>query len=202
MCRTHTAMALYMPLHFISGRVHRAAVKHVTATIHWSYPKSSASIRPFCHSSTMGQLLSRPNQDQGLPPARPANSVTRSMCDAPRPTDWNLDESLFKYTSGRWLFNEAKQLAKRSLKFDMNQLARLAAESVGSNMCQKVVKLAESDLNKIYLMTTDKGEEIIVKVPHPNAGRPGLNISSEVATMDYVSSYSRLETPKQTSHDQ
>ncbi|KAL8679492.1 MAG: hypothetical protein Q9186_004215 [Xanthomendoza sp. 1 TL-2023] len=142
----------------------------------------------------MGQLLSKGDQDEGLQPANPANSVTISMREINQGTDWNSDESLFKYTSGRWLFNEAKQLAKRSSKFDMNTLARLAAESVGSHICSDVVKLAESDLNKIYLMTTNDGKEVITKVPH--TGLSGGIIASEVATMDYVRNVLDLPVPK------
>ncbi|KAL8696167.1 MAG: hypothetical protein Q9224_002934 [Gallowayella concinna] len=142
----------------------------------------------------MGQLLSKGDQDEGLQPAKPANNVTDSMRGINQGIDWNSDESLFKYTSGRWLFNEKKQLAKRSSKFDMNTLARLAAESVGSHTCSDVVKLAESDLNKIYLMKTNDSKEVIAKVPH--TGLSGGTIASEVATMDYVRNVLDLPVPK------
>ncbi|KAL8736428.1 MAG: hypothetical protein Q9166_000220 [cf. Caloplaca sp. 2 TL-2023] len=135
----------------------------------------------------MGQLLST---------SRKGSEVKSQQLSTHEDADWNLDESFFHYTSGRWLFNEAKQLAKRRVKFDMNKLALLAAESVGSHSCRKVVKFAEGDLNKIFLMTTDDGKEIIVKVPHPNVGRPDFTISSEVATMDYVRNVLGLPVPK------
>ncbi|KAL8804353.1 MAG: hypothetical protein Q9200_005863 [Gallowayella weberi] len=158
------------------------------------HSSSSTSILPFRCYSTVGQLLSKGDQDEGFQSANPANSVTDSMRQINQSIDWNTHESLFKYTSGRWLFDEAKQLAKRSSNFDMNSLARLAAESVGSHTCSSVVKVAESDLNKIYLMTTGDGKEVIAKVPH--TGLSGGIIASEVATMDYVRNILGLPVPK------
>ncbi|KAL8802839.1 MAG: hypothetical protein Q9182_003526 [Xanthomendoza sp. 2 TL-2023] len=143
----------------------------------------------------MGQLISKGDRNGGLQPTNPANnSVADSGRQINRAIDWNSDESLFKYTSGRWLFNEGKQLAKRSSNFDMNTLASLVAESVGSHTCSSVVKIAESDMNKVYLMTTADGKEVIAKVPH--TGLSGGTIASEVATMDYVRNTLGLPVPK------
>lgn len=68
----------------------------------------------------------------------------------------------------------------------MNELARIAAESVGSRSCRMVEKYQEGQCNKIFLMKTEEGKEVIAKVPQPNAGRPHFTTASEVATMDYV----------------
>lgn len=68
----------------------------------------------------------------------------------------------------------------------MNELARIAAQSVGSQSCRKVEKYQEGRCNKIFLMTTEDGKEVIAKVPQPNAGHPYFTTASEVATMDYV----------------
>lgn len=68
----------------------------------------------------------------------------------------------------------------------MNELARIAAESVGSRSCRMVEKYQEGRCNKIFLMKTEEGKEVIAKVPQPNAGRPHFTTASEVATMDYV----------------
>lgn len=72
------------------------------------------------------------------------------------------------------------------MNFDMNELARIAAESVGSRSCREIKKFAEGQFNKIFLMTTEDGKEVITKVPQPNAGLPHYTTASEVATMDYV----------------
>lgn len=68
----------------------------------------------------------------------------------------------------------------------MNELARIAAESVGSKSCRNVEKYQEGQYNKVFLVTTEDGKEVIAKVPQPNAGRPHFTTASEVATMDYV----------------
>ncbi|KAL8687453.1 MAG: hypothetical protein Q9218_006377 [Villophora microphyllina] len=68
----------------------------------------------------------------------------------------------------------------------MNELARIAAASVGSEFCLNVKKHAEGQHNKVYLVTTNDGKEVIAKVPHPIFGRPYFTTASEVATMDYV----------------
>lgn len=110
--------------------------------------------------------------------------------------DWNKNEDFFRYTSGRWVFNEAKQLRCRYIKFDMNVLARIAAESVGSRSCRKVEKFAEGQFNKVFLMTTEDGKEVIAKVPQPNLELPYYTTASEVATMDYLRNFLGIPVPK------
>lgn len=100
--------------------------------------------------------------------------------------DWNSHDDFFRYTSGRWVFNEAKELACRYIRFDMNELARIAAQSIGAPPCTKIEKYQEGQFNKIFLITTANGKEVIAKVPQPNAGRPHFTTASEVATMHYV----------------
>ena len=68
----------------------------------------------------------------------------------------------------------------------MNELARIAAASVGLSTCVKVEKLPEGNFNKAFLMTMQDGLQVVAKVPNPNAGCPHLTTASEVATMSYV----------------
>jgi hypothetical protein len=68
----------------------------------------------------------------------------------------------------------------------MEELARIAARSVGSGACVEIEKLTEGNFNKAFLMTMDDGREVIAKVPNPNAGYPHFNTASEVATMEFV----------------
>ncbi|KAL9020921.1 MAG: hypothetical protein Q9185_001884 [Variospora sp. 1 TL-2023] len=110
--------------------------------------------------------------------------------------DWNSHDDFFRYTSGRWAFNEAKQLACRYIKFDMNELARIAAQSIGALPCTKIEKYQEGQFNKIFLMTTEDGKEVIMKIPQPNAGRPHFTTASEVATMHYVRNELGLPVPE------
>lgn len=87
------------------------------------------------------------------------------------------------------MFNEAEQLALRYVKFSMNELVKVAAESLGcdSSSCVGVHKLPEGNFNKAFELTMSDGRQVIAKVPNPNAGLPFNTTTSEVATMDFVS---------------
>ncbi|GLB19183.1 hypothetical protein AtubIFM61612_009088 [Aspergillus tubingensis] len=108
-------------------------------------------------------------------------------------TDWNTHDEFFKFTRGRFLINEAENLRMREIQFDMNSLARIAAESVGATHCTSIQKYPDGMFNKAFLMLMDNGREVVAKVPNPNAGIPYLTTASEVATMDFARNV--LETP-------
>ena len=96
------------------------------------------------------------------------------------------EESIYRYTSGRWLWNKKEQLSCRYVKFNITELARIAAEVTGSKSCIQVQKLPEGNFSKVFLITMDDGKEVIAKLPNPNAGRAHFTTASEVATIDYV----------------
>jgi hypothetical protein len=100
--------------------------------------------------------------------------------------DWNKNEDFFHYTAGRFLFDELYQLSRRTVHFNMSELAQIAAQSVGSTSCINVEKLPEGQYNKTFLMTMDNAAQIVAKVPNPNAGMSHYSTASEVATMDFV----------------
>lgn len=52
-------------------------------------------------------------------------------------------DAIYRFTSGRWLWDEDQQLAARYVKFDALKLLELAASAVGSKACIKMVKLPE-----------------------------------------------------------
>jgi hypothetical protein len=95
-------------------------------------------------------------------------------------------EQLYRYTSGRWLWNEKDQFARRYVKFDLTGLLEVSAKAVGARRCVQIEKLPEGNFNKVFLLTMDNGKYLIAKIPNPNAGRPHYTTASEVATMDYV----------------
>lgn len=101
--------------------------------------------------------------------------------------DWNQNPDFFRYTAGRFLFEERYQMACRYVRFDMNELVRIAASSIASRLCVAVRKLPEGQYSKAFLFTMDDGKRVVAKVPNPNAGRPHYTTASEVATMDFVS---------------
>ncbi|RDW93697.1 phosphotransferase family protein [Aspergillus mulundensis] len=109
--------------------------------------------------------------------------------------NWNANDEFFKFTRGRFIVNEVENLRKREIRFDMNSLARVAADSVGAARCTAIKKYPDGMYNKAFLMSMDDGQEVVAKVPNPNAGVPHFTTASEVATMDFVGSFCPPPTP-------
>lgn len=107
--------------------------------------------------------------------------------------DWNGNQDFFRYTAGRFLFEETKQMACRYIQFNMNELVHIAARSIASKSCVAVHKLPEGQHSKAFLLTMDDGKRVVAKIPNPNAGRPHYTTASEVATLDFVSIGSRYD---------
>ncbi|KAL8667152.1 MAG: hypothetical protein Q9168_007324 [Polycauliona sp. 1 TL-2023] len=110
--------------------------------------------------------------------------------------DWNKNQDSFRYTAGRFLFEEKDQMASRYVKFDTNALVDVAARSVASKSCVAVRKLSECQYNKGFLLTMDDGKRVVAKVPNPNAGRPHYGTASEVATMDFIRNILKIPIPE------
>ncbi|OJZ84394.1 hypothetical protein ASPFODRAFT_62373 [Aspergillus luchuensis CBS 106.47] len=86
-------------------------------------------------------------------------------------------------------------MAIRRVKFNMSELVKRAAESVGfsHDQCVNVERLPDGMFNKAFLFTMQDCTQVVGKVPNPNAGRPHYTTASEVATMDFVRN--KLSTP-------
>lgn len=104
-------------------------------------------------------------------------------------SDWNSNDEFFNFTRGRFVVDEAENLRKREIRFDLNRLARVAADAVGAAQCISIKKYPDGMFNKSFLISMDNGQEVVAKVPNPNAGVPPFTTASEVATMDFVCSY-------------
>jgi hypothetical protein len=98
----------------------------------------------------------------------------------------SLYEHFFRYTGGRWLWDEESQLRERLLVFNVQELQRIAAESLGARSCVSITKLAEGGYNKVFRLVMDNGSIAIARLPNPNAGPAHKTTASEVATMDFV----------------
>lgn len=96
-------------------------------------------------------------------------------------------EDYFRYTSGRWLWNENQQLRERYKRFNVEELKNSAAKSVGARSCVSMVKLVEGGTNKVFRLVMNDGSVVIARIPNPNAGPAFRTTASEVATMDFVS---------------
>ncbi|KAL3455672.1 hypothetical protein BJX64DRAFT_297366 [Aspergillus heterothallicus] len=110
-------------------------------------------------------------------------------------TSCNANPDWFHYTRGRFVTNEAHEMLIRHVEFDMSELAKCAAESVGfpHTECTQIEKFPDGMYNKAFLFTMQDGIQVVGKVPNPNAGRAHYTTASEVATMDFARN--ELQTP-------
>jgi hypothetical protein len=83
-------------------------------------------------------------------------------------------------------FNEQARLAERYLRFNVEELKRVAAQCTRHDRCASILKLAEGADNKVFLLTMENGFEVIAKLPTPIAGPAHYLTSSEVATMEFL----------------
>jgi len=95
-------------------------------------------------------------------------------------------EDFFRYTSGRWLWNETERLEERYKRFNISELKRAAARIAGAQSCSQMTKLAEGGFNKVFKLVMDNNSVVIARIPNPNVGRVDRVIASEVATMEFV----------------
>ena len=107
-------------------------------------------------------------------------------------------EHFFRYTSGRWLWDEEQQLRDRYKAFNVIQLQAVAAQAVGSDRCASITKLAEGGLNKVFRLLMSDGRTALARIPNPNAGPSFYTTASEVATLEFVSSPHCSETQATT----
>jgi len=99
----------------------------------------------------------------------------------------NLEhKDFYRYSGGRWLWDEELQLQERYKRFNVPELKRIAARSIGAQACVSMTKLAEGGFNKVFRLVMDDGSIVIARVPNPNTGPPFKTTASEVATMDFV----------------
>lgn len=94
-------------------------------------------------------------------------------------------------------FNDALRHAERRLVFNVQELRRLAAQSVGRDPSDIVdfVKLAEGGFNRVFLVTMGDGFQLVARIPYPVTVPKYYAVASEVATMDLLRS-SGLPVPK------
>jgi hypothetical protein len=88
-------------------------------------------------------------------------------------------------------YNESKRLAERYLRFNVTELSKAAAASVGrsSDDVQFINKLAEGGFNRTLELTMKDGFQLIARLPYPSTQPKCLAVASEVATMTLVRSH-------------
>lgn len=99
-------------------------------------------------------------------------------------------EHFFRFERGRWLWDEETQLRQRYRTFNIEGLKNVAAASVGAKTCVSITKLAEGGFNKVFRLQMNDGQSVIGRIPNPIVGPAARIVSSEVATMAFVCSWS------------
>lgn len=97
-------------------------------------------------------------------------------------------DDIFHFTEGRFVIDESHEMSHRYVRFNADELARCAAEAVGTEACVSIEKFPDGLYNKSMLLTMDNGLQVVAKLPNPNHGLAHLTTASEVATMDFVHS--------------
>lgn len=124
-------------------------------------------------------------------PVGPLKGAVTNSCLADR----NNSEDYFTFSRGRFLRDEAQELSKRYVKFNVEQLAHVVARATGSYCCVDMHKFTGGMHNKAFLLTMDNGAQAVGKVPNPVAGLPHFTTASEVATIDFVSNFKFFDLP-------
>jgi hypothetical protein len=113
-----------------------------------------------------------------------------------------LDSGSFRL---KFRSNEESELAKRYLKFNLQQLLDIAINVCdGAQYCMfrfyrnqrdltansiqgtRITKCVEGLHNKAFILKMDNGSEVFAKLPNPNAGPAHFSVASEVATRELV----------------
>jgi hypothetical protein len=66
-------------------------------------------------------------------------------------------EEFYRYTGGRWVLGEEKELRDRHKIFDVPVLQRLAAESFGARSCSTMTEMLEGSFNKVFRLVMSNG---------------------------------------------
>ncbi|KAM5454775.1 hypothetical protein MaudCBS49596_002072 [Microsporum audouinii] len=141
-------------------------------------------------------LLALSQSRRGLFSGRRVRSSRRDLTYHSSVPDWNSNDEFFKFTRGRFVVEEADNLRRREIRFDMNRLAQVAADSIGAAQCISVKKYPDGMFSKAFLLSMDDGREVVAKVPNPNAGLAHFTTASEVATMEFARKVLDTPTPR------
>ncbi|PKY06695.1 hypothetical protein P168DRAFT_295685 [Aspergillus campestris IBT 28561] len=98
------------------------------------------------------------------------------------------DESLFTYTTGRFLYNERARLRERYVPFNTTALKQAISKHVGHGHVQSLTKLSEGGFNRVLLATMEDGFKAIVKIPYWISVPRTYVTTSEVATLTFLRS--------------
>ncbi|TVY45435.1 Altered inheritance of mitochondria protein, mitochondrial [Lachnellula occidentalis] len=102
----------------------------------------------------------------------------------------------YLYTTGRWLNRDKLQREARYIKFDFPALCTKAVDACSG--ATKVIRYEkkEGGFNRAFVLYLDNGVRVVARVPFRIAGPRRLATNSEVATMAYIRSFTKIPVPK------
>ncbi|KAH8723204.1 kinase-like domain-containing protein [Phaeosphaeriaceae sp. PMI808] len=100
------------------------------------------------------------------------------------------------YTTGRWLNQDKLHREARYVKFDFEAPCSKAVDVCTG--AEKVIRYEkrEGGFNRVFILHLDNGARVVARVPYRIAGPQRLTTNSEVATMSYVRSFTKIPVPK------
>ncbi|KIM88438.1 hypothetical protein PILCRDRAFT_814335 [Piloderma croceum F 1598] len=111
--------------------------------------------------------------------------------------DLQKPKLIFRYTTGRWLDNEAEEQQRRYLPFNIDGLKAATVAAVkGAKSVLHMTKLPEGSYSKVFSITLDNRQKVIGRLPTPHAGPAHLVTTSEVATMEFARKRPGLPVPR------
>ncbi|KZF19666.1 phosphotransferase enzyme family protein [Xylona heveae TC161] len=95
-------------------------------------------------------------------------------------------------------FNEDKRSRERYVEFNPSALRHVAAKATGRDYCEnsRIYKVAEGGFNKVFLLETDDGREVVARIPTPISGPPHYSTASEVATINFLRNVLQIPVPR------
>ncbi|KAJ4360729.1 Phosphotransferase enzyme [Didymosphaeria variabile] len=107
-------------------------------------------------------------------------------------------EHFYQHSTGRWLWDEKKQLAESYRHFDIPALKEIAAQSVGAKRCISMGKIAEGHSSRVFRLRMDNGKYAFARILYANLDPEcaARAINSEVASMEFARTVLGVPTPR------
>ena len=104
----------------------------------------------------------------------------------------SADPDPYNYTSGRWLRQDALERDSRVVRFDFDALSRrVVALCPGASSIISYEK-KEGGFNRVFIFHTDNAKRVVARLPFALAGPQRLTTNSEVATIQFRKSCSKM----------
>ncbi|KAG5721988.1 hypothetical protein E4T56_gene18469 [Termitomyces sp. T112] len=106
-------------------------------------------------------------------------------------------EGFFQHTFGRWAKDEASQLRRRYLEFNIDALKAATVKAVdGAKSVTEMTKFHETDFSKVFSLTLDNGQKVMARLPTSMAGPARLVTESQVATSEFARQRLGIPVPR------